>query len=356
MISKEKLQKFFDYFLLFVDVLMIVLILLNLSLMAVQLNFENATIRSFLQQNLNGFYHFYLPIYQKFIFIDSLFVSVFIAELLFRWGYAIYAKTYHRWFFFPFARWYDVLGCIPVSSFRILRVLRIIAIIIRLHKLKVINVKKFYLYQQFVKYMGVLTEEVSDRVVVNVINEIQNEIQSGIPLTEKIIQEVVIPKKDVLINFISQRIQKVTSDQYQLHQKYLQQSIERSVKAAMQQNESIKKLQLLPVIGPLASSALQEAVHDITFQTIHHIFQTLASTNNRAFIEKITDGIIETILLDEEDETLKNTFNEMLMESLDLVKDQVKLQQWKLKEAEKNKLKQEAEAAKKLTLFGTLNP
>lgn len=335
---------------------MVILILANLSLMAIQLNFENATIRNFIEHQAPIIYNFYYPLYQNFILIDSIFVSIFLVEILVRWGVAIYNKTYYRWFFFPFARWYDVLGCIPVSSFRILRILRIFAIIIRLHKLKVIDVKKFYLYQQFTKYMGILTEEISDRVVVNVITEMQNEIKLGIPLAEKIIEEIIIPKKEVLNSFIAHRIQKVTADQYSANQKYLQQSIEASVKKAMQQNQSMKKLQLVPVIGSIASSALQEAVYDITFQTVHHLLLTMSSSNNQEFIEKITDGIIETILLHEEDETLQKTFNEMILESLELVKERVKTQQWKVKEDEIKAQKMDKDAAKKLSMFGTLNP
>lgn len=61
-----------------------------------------------------------------------IFVSIFIAELLIRWMVTIHQKTYHKWFFYPVIHWFDVLGCIPVGSFRWLRLLRVFSILYRL--------------------------------------------------------------------------------------------------------------------------------------------------------------------------------------------------------------------------------
>jgi hypothetical protein len=58
----------------------------------------------------------------------------------------------------------------------------------------------------------------------------------------------------------------------------------------------------------------------------------MASEESRVVIEKIADGIIEAILIEEEDTQLQTTFNDMIIHSLDLVKEQVQVQQWKAKE------------------------
>src|SRR5690606_42147929 len=47
-----------------------------------------------------------------------LFVSVYLTEFSIRWLVAIARRTHERWFYFPFVHWYDLLGCIPVGSFR----------------------------------------------------------------------------------------------------------------------------------------------------------------------------------------------------------------------------------------------
>ncbi len=344
--SKGKYSLTIDRIFLVIDVLMVVLVVVNLLMLGIQMNFENDSMRNFIQQYANPFYNLYLPVYENFIFIDGVFVAIFITEILIRWGVAIYNNTYHRWFFYPFARWYEVLGCIPIGSLRALRVLRVIAIIVRLNRMKIIDIKQWYLYKVFSKYLNVVTEEVADRVVVNVIEGVQDEIRTGIPLTEKIVKEVIIPRKEVLVNFVAHRVQQVTKDQYSANKDDLRESIRVAVSGAIQQNQNIRILEQVPVVGKAASAALQQSVYDITFQTINNIFEKMATDESRMVIEKIADGIIEAILIEEEDTKLQSTFNDMIIESLDLVKQQVQVQQWKLKEqAERENLNKEVALA-----------
>jgi hypothetical protein len=330
--SRGKYSRTFDSVLIVVDILMVILVIINLLMMGIQLNFESDSVRALIQKYAFPFYQLYLPVYKNFLFIDGIFVAVFISEILIRWGIAIYNKTYHRWFFYPFARWYEVLGCIPISSFRVLRVLRVIAIIVRLNRMKIIDIKQWYLYKVFSKYLNVITEEVSDRVVVNVIEGIQEEVKTGIPLTERILKEVIVPRKTVLVNYLAHRVQQVTKDQYATNKEDLRASIREAVSTAIQQNQNIRVLEQVPMVGKVASVALQQSVYDITFQTINHVIEKMASEESRMVIEKIADGIIEAILIEEEDTQLQTTFNDMIIHSLDLVKEQVQVQQWKAKE------------------------
>jgi hypothetical protein len=319
----------FDRVLLVVDIVMVFLVVINLLLLGIQLNFESCHIRGLIQEYAEPLYNLYLPVYQNFLFIDAVFVAIFLTELCLRWIIAIYNRTYHRWFFYPFVKWYDVLGCIPLGSFRILRVFRIVYIITRLNRMGVIEIRKTYLYQSFLKYLNIVTEEISDRVVVNVIEGVQKEIKSGIPLTERIIEEVIIPRKDVLVNYVAHRVQKVTKDQYALNSDALRESIRKSVTDAIKQNENIRILEQIPMVGKAASAALQQSVYDITFQAINNVFVSLSSEESRVVIEKITDGIIEGILAKEDDAKLEATFIDMIVHSLDLIKEQVQVQQWK---------------------------
>jgi len=336
MSQKHNYNPTIDKLFLIADVLMVILVVVNLTLLGIQLNFESRVMRNLFQEYVPTFYHLYLPIYEHFGLIDACFVGFFLIEFTFRWGVAIVIGTYHRWFFYPFAHWYDLLGCIPIGSMRALRVLRIVAILIRIHRMGLINLRQFYMYKIFSKYMKILTEEVSDRVVVNIIESAQEEVKAGIPLTAKIIEQVVLPRKDVLVDYIAHRVQKVTRDQYALNREDLRESIRVSVSEAIQQNQNIRVLEQVPMVGKAASAALQQSVYDITFQTINSIFERMSSEESRIVIEKITDGIIETLLTDEDDEKLKNTFTEMIVQSLELVKEEVKIQQWKVNEKSKH--------------------
>ncbi len=330
-IKDEKYNPRLDRLLVLVDILMVMLVLVNLTMLALQVNFENARMSSLIQQYIPQFYELYQPVFQNFLLIDGVFVTIFLTELSLRWLIAVINKTYHRWFFYPFVNWYEVLGCIPLGSFRVLRVLRIVAVIIRLNRMKVIDIRKWYLYQLFNKYLLILTEEISDRVVVNIIEGVQAEVKTGIPLTGRIIEEVVLPRKAVLVDFIAHRVQLVMKNQYEANRDELRESIYAAVSAAIQQNENIQLLEAVPLVGKAASSALQQSVYDITFETINHIFEKFSTDESRVVIEKITDGIIEAILMEEEDSKLQNTVTEMVLHSLDLVKEKVRVQQWKEK-------------------------
>ncbi len=109
---------------LVLDLLLLFLISLNLSwllLDAILLNSGSGVMlaRAFPDfiQHYREHWHTRLQIY------DSFFTFFLIGELLLRWLHAIWRKTYYRWFFYPFVRWYDVLGCIPIPAFRALRLL-----------------------------------------------------------------------------------------------------------------------------------------------------------------------------------------------------------------------------------------
>lgn len=335
MTKKQTYSPTIDKLFLLADISMVVLVIINLTLLGIQLNFESQVMRNLFQEYIPAFYNLYLPVYEHFGLIDACFVGFFLVEFTFRWVVAISLGTYHRWFFYPFAHWYDLLGCIPIGSMRALRFLRVVAILIRIHRMGIVNLRQFYLFKLFTKYMKVLTEEVSDRVVVNIIESVQEEVKAGIPLTGKIIEQVVLPRKDVLVDYIAHRVQKVTRDQYALNREDLRESIRISVSEAIQQNQNIRVLEQLPMVGKAASAALQQSVYDITFQTINSIFERMSSEESRVVIEKITDGVIETLLTDEEDEKLKKTFTDMVIQSLDLVKEEVQIQQWKLHEKRK---------------------
>ncbi|HBZ99013.1 MAG TPA: preprotein translocase subunit SecA, partial [Pseudomonas sp.] len=52
------------------------------------------------------------------------FVAVFLLDVLLGWTVALFERRYARWYYYPFAHWYDVLGCIPLAGVRWLRGLR----------------------------------------------------------------------------------------------------------------------------------------------------------------------------------------------------------------------------------------
>ncbi len=324
-----------DARIILVDLFMMAVLIANLILILFDLVFSSQWVQSIIEQYLPEFYQFYLTkVHQDFFAIDIWFVAIFLVELIIRWIIAIRQKTYFRWFFYPFIHWYDVLGCIPVGSFRFLRVLRIVSIAVRLQKLKIIDITRTYLFAAFNKYLNILTEEVSDRVVVNVLSGVQDEIKSGNPLFTQILEQVIEPQRPVLVEWLSHRLQHVVSESYQNYQAELQEYVASTIKNAVEGNREISNIAKIPVVGPTIATNLEDAISDIVYQVIDQAIQDLGSPQNKTIVNDMAHLSIEAFTMKEEDRQLDRVVRDIVVESLELVKDQVKIQQWKVREEE----------------------
>ena len=331
----KDLLKSRDAKIILVDLLMMAVLIANLVLILFDLLFTSAWVQALISKYLPQFYQFYLTeVHQDFFAIDIWFVGIFLLELSIRWIIAIRQKTYFRWFFYPFIHWYDVLGCIPVGSFRFLRVLRIVSIVVRLQKLKIIDITKTYLFGAFNKYLNILTEEVSDRVVVNVLSGVQDEVQSGNPLFTQILDQVIEPQRPILVEWLSHRLQHVVTESYSSYQADLQNYVADIIKNAVDGNREISNIAKIPVVGPTIATNLEDAISDIVYQVMDQAIQDLGSPQNKAIINDMAHLSVEAFTMKEEDRQLDRIVRNIVVESLELVKDQVKVQQWKIREEE----------------------
>ncbi len=337
----SKLRRDRNFYLFLLDLIMMGILSLNLTLIVFDFFFERQIVQQFLAAQAPAFYRWYRDeVNARFEYIDLVFVAIFLTELFIRWGVAIYRDRYHRWFFYPFVHWYDVLGCIPIGSFRFLRLLRIISVIYRLHKLELINVTRNYLYQTFYKYFTVLIEEVSDRVVVNVLGDVQQEVRAGAPVMDRIMRDVVRPKKDVIAEWLSHRVQRVTAHNYALYRPDVQDYVRRRINRAVEENQEIGTIERLPVFGSFIKVTLDRAISDIVFNVIDGAVEDLAGQQDNALVHEITDILLEAVLMEEEDEVLSDLVKEAVWESLELVKAQVKVREWLLRDLDESQAQQ----------------
>lgn len=315
------------------DILMVQLVLLNLGFIIFDWHFGVAFFRKILAGIVPSFHDWYAAhIHPNFLLIDAVFVAIFITEFCIRWIVAIVKKEYGKWYFYPFAHWYDVLGCIPLGAFRWLRVLRLVSMTIRLHKMRVIDIKDTLVYKEVMEFIRIITEEISDRVVVNVLNGVQREIRNDSPLTNRMLTEVIKPYQDTLTVWLSHRIKRVTEHNYNLYKEDIQKYVEAVIKEAVKNNQEVKNLALIPVVGGQIRKALEESVSNITFTVVNSMVRDLSSDRNNKFIEEVTEIVLETILLQEEDKELNRVTKDVFIRALDLVKEQVEVKQWQMEE------------------------
>lgn len=330
-----KLRRSRDSALFAVDVLMLVLIIANLALILFEWIYVGTPLRGFLENHWPGFYRFYDgTIHAHFFWIDFAFVSVFFVELVGQWAVAVAERRYHRWFFYPFIHWYDALGCIPVASFRFFRVLRIASMVFKMQRLEIIDLKQTGLYRLFDKYRGVFTEEISDRVVVNVLSNLQGEVRKGNPVVGRIMEEVVEPRRELLVEAVSERLQRATRRTYALYRHDAEQYLDGVVARAVEQNEEMGLIAQVPVVGERLSVLLERAIGDITFHVLNEIVEDLGASENNPVVNQVAEIAVNTVL-EEGREDLEGATRAAVLEALEVVKKQVEVQQWKQRERER---------------------
>ncbi|MFT4969802.1 MAG: hypothetical protein ACI9O4_001553 [Chitinophagales bacterium] len=311
------------------DLFMVTLAILNINLIIFDFTFS---------YNLGSlFYHKIAPklanwygtnIHEHFILIDLAFVAFFALEFVLRWIVSIYKKEYHRWFFFPFARWYDLLGLIPIGSFRFLRVLRIISIVIRLQKMKVLNLQESSLYPGFKKYTSVLVEEVSDRVVLNVLDGVQYELDNESNFTKEVVEKIIRPNNERIINFTMKRIQLITQQVLRNHDEDIKNYLFEKVSNAVEVNSEMKMIKSVPGIGGIIRKQLDHAIADITYKVVSGIIEDVS--NGQDVVTQEIEGISEQVLLTlESDEELEDIVKTISSQAIILLKKQVERQNWK---------------------------
>lgn len=330
---------------LFVDFIMMIILALNLGLILFELLFSSELVKGILQNYTPGFFEFYnTNIHQDFLAIDLWFVAIFVVELVVRWIIAIKNKKYHRWFFYPFLHWYDVLGCIPLGSFRFLRVLRVIGLTMRLQKFGVIDLTKTYPYRKFIKYLNILTEEVSDRVVLHVLSGVQREINEGTPVLDKILHDLILPQRAILVEWISRNIQEATSVAYDAHIEELQDYINQKIVTAIENNPELKIVSKIPIVGGVVTNNLGNTICDTVDSVVDECFQDLASPGNKEVVNDVAHLVLDSVISKEEEHSqLNDVIRDIVVEALELIKDQVRIQQWKVQEEllKENQLEEE---------------
>ena len=325
---RERLKLDLDTLGYLVDVAMILLILVNLGLIIFDWLFAVSAVQNVLQSVVPDFANFYrVSIHQDFQSWDLMFVAVYLTEFGIRWLVAVLRQTYHRWFFFPFVHWYDLLGCIPVGSFRWLRVLRIVSLLLRLQRRGIIDLRETWFGSWLLKYYNVLVEEISDRVVLNVLTGVQQEISSGNPLVHRIEDQVLAPRKPQLVDYLGERLIQASRATHRQWREPLADYLGRLVQTALARTDTGRRLAAIPVAGPRALALLSDSASEIGLAFSDQLIEDMADPANREELDRLLDSLIAE--LSGNRAALNTLVRETLLDVLEQVKSQVAVQQWK---------------------------
>ena len=244
------------------------------------------------------------------LLFDTVLTGLLIGELLLRWGLAVRGKTYHRWFFYPFIHWYDVLGCLP--GLQALRLFRLVSIFYRLNRMGLLLFGTG-LIDTVQKYYNVILEEISDRIVLNVLEGVQQEIRSGGPVSEQVRARILDPHRQALVQWVAVSLSQVTAHSYRQHEQALAVYLEQVIAEAVRN-----------------SPEWHEVVSGLVNAVVARILRDLGQPDNLAL------GVLSGSLYDNftrPDPQLSHTVEQIALEAIDLIKAQVSIQQWKREEA-----------------------
>lgn len=335
-------SKFFKLFLAY-DIFMFFIIVFNLFCLG--MNF-------FLMSNIGEWFFntIHLPSVLEFyrtylhpwvITTEAWFIIFLITELAVRWLLSIVQKRHARWWFFPFIHWYEILAIIP--HLRFLRLFRAGIIAYRLYELgyKVIpdniRIKAMFYYR-------VIMEELSDRVVITVIDGIRHELETS-STHKKIIHDLVDHHRELFTITLSSMLQESLAKALQQQQPVITQKVGIIVNQAIEDTPELTQLlRLIPIVGGRIE------------QQIQSIGQRLGENISAGLIEPFTAGslhrpnenyqlIAEKVsALNIDNQYLEQLVESVVFESLEAIRKQVKIKQWQQTLQEYDQLDKKSES------------
>ncbi|MFM6905803.1 MAG: preprotein translocase subunit SecA [Acinetobacter tjernbergiae] len=334
-------SKFFKLFLVY-DIFMVFIIVFNLFCLGMNFflmsNIGEWFFNTIHLPNLLEFYRSYL--HPWVITTEAWFIIFLITELVIRWAISIVHKHHARWWFFPFIHWYEILAIIP--HLRFLRLFRAGIVAYRLHELgyKVVpdNVRIKATF-----YYSVIMEELSDRVVITVIDGVRQELETS-SSHKKIIHDLVDHHRQLFTVALSSLLQESLAKTLQEQQPVITKKVGIIVNQAIEDTPELTQLlRLIPLVGGRIE------------QQIQSIGQRLGENISIGLIEPFTAGsahnpnenyqlIAEKVSeLNIDNQYLEELVESVVFESLAAIRKQVKIKQWQQTLHEYDQLDKKAE-------------
>ncbi|WP_290794317.1 ion transporter [Halomonas sp.] len=311
------------------DLLVILLVVANLTLLLFDSLFMLSPLNAAFEAVAPGLHDAYEShIRANFIAIDLAFVAIFLLDVLLGWAVAIAERRYHRWFFYPFVHWYDVLGCIPVGGFRLLRILRVITLLQRMQRLGLIDVRRWYLYSVIIKYYDILLEELTDRISIRMLDSVQSHLRSSDGLSGRMVEQVLRPRQQALIQEITQRLEAMAGTAYDHNRADTLLYVRELVGRTLSESPEIRRLSRLPM-GSQLTRGLEGSISDLACRLVNEALEGLQSPEFSALVEHLAESGFDAWL--RTDPHTEKVSEQVLVDMLELLKEQIAVKEWKNK-------------------------
>ncbi|MEP4557376.1 ion transporter [Cobetia amphilecti] len=311
------------------DLFIIVLVIANLALLLFDSLFLIPPLNTAFEAVTPGLHAAYEQnIHANFLSIDLAFVAVFLLDVLAGWAVAIAERRYHRWFFYPFVHWYDVLGCIPLSGFRLLRVLRVVSLLFRLQRLELIDVRQWYVYRVAAKYLDILLEELTDRISLRMLDNVQQQLRDSDDLSSSVIERVVEPRKQALIQEISLRLETMAGDIYTQNRDDTLRYVRGLVSRTLAESPELQRVSRLPM-GSQLTKGLESSLSDLACHLVDEALVGLRSKEFSALVGHLAESGFDA--WSRTDPRTEQITEQVLIDMLDLLKERIAVKSWQKK-------------------------
>ncbi|RLZ06801.1 preprotein translocase subunit SecA [Acinetobacter sp. 2JN-4] len=331
----------FRLFLLY-DIFMVFIIVFNLFCLGMNLFLMSSLGEWLFQQiHLLSVLDFYRTHLNPWVIItEAWFIIFLIAELVVRWIFAIINKHHARWWWFPFVHFYEILAIIPYLRF--LRLFRAGIIAYRLYEMgyQVIPDK---IQRTLLFYYRVVMEELSDRVVLTVLDGLKHELKTN-SSHQQTIHNLVDHHRQLFVTTLSSLLQESLATALQQQQPAITQKVGIIVNQAIEDTPELTQLlRLIPIVGGRIE------------QQIQSIGQRLGENISAGLIEPFTAGspqqpnenfqlIAQKVSeLNIDNQYLEELVKSVVFESIEAISKQVKVKQWQEMLDENAQLNKKAE-------------
>ena len=323
--KKEKVKTVVKYF--FWDILLMTILIINFILLIWDWFYSIELVNSFFIENCPGFSSVYDDIHANIKLIDLSFVAIYLTDFIAGWVISV-VKHKEKKYSYPLTHWYDLLGCIPSGSLIFLRLLRVVSIIIRLHKKHLINVGKWSIVKKGITIYNIIIEEISDRVAI-LRNGIRHNISMGTPVSKLIFSDIIEPQKQKIIDIVFEKFKTVSSAEYSAYKNEIAGYVKEKTKEAISSNKEVSLLTKVPVIGSQIKGTLEKSVSGTITGVIDNITGDLLSNQGQEKLKTVSTEITDSVIKDLEKD-LRPVITDIILATVDIIAKTANVKQWKL--------------------------
>ncbi len=260
-----------------------------------------------------------------FWLIDLPFLLFFWLEFGARWVIALRERRYPNWYFFPIYNWYDLIGLVPYSQFRVFRLLRAVSIYLRLRRHELSRVGQDSISRAVARVSSIIVEEISDAVAVRILNETQKEIRAG--TAKKIFDETIERKREELEDMAIAQIREIVNNEATKNR--ILAIVRLNLNAAV---ESSTALRSIPLPNALVRRIVRTTGNVVLDAMLQGLSVTLQSEEGENAARELARDVLDQLLTGSLRGEVNRMSEEVGLEVIEKVKQAVSVKKWAKKD------------------------